>query len=57
VCEGVTPGDDPAAQRAVVEPWLEAGATWYNESMWELPRTQESVPALLARVRSGPPRV
>ncbi|MEX0781906.1 MAG: LLM class flavin-dependent oxidoreductase [Dehalococcoidia bacterium] len=57
VCEGVTPADAPAQQRAVLEPWVEAGATWYNESMWELPRTAESVPALLARVRSGPPRV
>lgn len=57
VAEGTTPTDDPAGQRAVVERWGEAGATWYNEAMWELPRTAESVPAVLARVRSGPPQV
>jgi alkanesulfonate monooxygenase SsuD/methylene tetrahydromethanopterin reductase-like flavin-dependent oxidoreductase (luciferase family) len=57
VCEQTTPGDDVAGQRAVVEPWVEAGATWYNEANWMLEKNAEGVATLLRRVRSGPPRV
>ncbi|HEX6797119.1 MAG TPA: LLM class flavin-dependent oxidoreductase, partial [Ktedonobacterales bacterium] len=32
IMEGETPGDDPAAGAAIVRPWAEAGATWWNES-------------------------
>lgn len=56
VVEGETPGDDGAAQRAVVEPWEQAGATWYNESMWQVPDTRARLDAILTRVRQGPPR-
>ncbi len=57
VCEGETPGGDAAGTRAVVEPWVEAGATWYNEAMWQLPREPESLLAVRTRIEQGPPRV
>lgn len=56
VVEGETPGDDRAAQRAVIEPWEQAGATWYNEAMWQLPDTPDKLDRILTRVRQGPPR-
>ena len=54
VVEGRTPGDDPARAAEVVGPWAEAGATWWLEAMWEAPNGWDD---LLARVRSGPPRL
>ncbi|HMQ30304.1 MAG TPA: LLM class flavin-dependent oxidoreductase [Chloroflexaceae bacterium] len=51
VVEGVTPGDDPAAARAVLAPWAEAGATWWLESMWTAPDAE----AVRRRVEAGPP--
>jgi alkanesulfonate monooxygenase SsuD/methylene tetrahydromethanopterin reductase-like flavin-dependent oxidoreductase (luciferase family) len=57
VVEGKTPGQDAAGQRAVVEPWAQAGATWYNEANWELANNAESVARIVERIRQGPPRV
>ena len=51
VVEGRTP-PDPAQATATVAPWIDAGATWWLEAMWEGPNTYAD---LLARVRSGPP--
>lgn len=51
--EGVTPGDDPEQARAIVQPWAEAGATWWIESMWG----EYTVADLRDRVKEGPPRV
>ena len=53
VVEGTTPGDDPAAGAAKVQPWIEAGATWWIEAMWE---TMDDPAAVLARIQQGPPR-
>lgn len=53
VIEGTTPGDDPDKWRELVQPYAEAGATWWIEAQWTAP-DQESV---LERVRQGPPRV
>jgi hypothetical protein len=47
-----TPGDDPAAARAVVEPLAAAGMTWWTESLE--PR-RGSLQELRTRVRQGPP--
>jgi hypothetical protein len=49
---GETPGDDPAAARAVVEPLAAAGMTWWTESLE--PR-RGSLQELRTRVRQGPP--
>lgn len=36
-------------------PWAAAGATWWMESWWTLPRDQDGQAELKRRVRSGPP--
>jgi hypothetical protein len=54
VMEGRTPGDDREQARAIVRPFAEAGATWWNEAMWSAPNTPEDV---RARIRQGPPRL
>ena len=53
VIEGSTPVDDGSAAAALVEPYAEAGATWWIEANWEHP-TVESV---RRRIAAGPPRV
>ncbi len=54
VMEGRTPGDDRASARATVQPFIEAGITWWNEAMWTEPNAPEDV---RARIRQGPPRI
>jgi alkanesulfonate monooxygenase SsuD/methylene tetrahydromethanopterin reductase-like flavin-dependent oxidoreductase (luciferase family) len=53
VVEGVTPLDGEAA-RAVVQPFREAGATWWIEADWSGRATVES---LRNRIEAGPPGV
>jgi hypothetical protein len=53
IVEGTTPGKDRAAQRAAVQPWAEAGATWWIEAMWE---TEGDLAPVLERLRAGPPQ-
>jgi hypothetical protein len=50
IWEGATPGDDSAAARAVVQPWADAGATWWLESRWA------DGAEMRTRLRAGPPR-
>jgi alkanesulfonate monooxygenase SsuD/methylene tetrahydromethanopterin reductase-like flavin-dependent oxidoreductase (luciferase family) len=54
VIEGVTPGDDRSAAAAIVGPLAESGASWWIESMWEVPN---EVDDLRRRIRQGPPIV
>jgi hypothetical protein len=54
VMEGRTPGDGREGACAVVRPFAEAGATWWNEAMWSAPNAPEDV---RARIRQGPPRL
>jgi hypothetical protein len=53
VQEGETPGDDLEQARAIVRPYAEAGATWWNESRWSFPPIKE----LRKRIQQGPPRI
>jgi hypothetical protein len=54
VCEGTTPTDDPVAGAEQVQPWQEAGATWWIESDWSVAR--EAVRDYAAeRLSAGPP--
>jgi hypothetical protein len=53
IAEGVTDGTDSAADAANVEPYREAGATWWIESQWDEKTTPDF---LLNRIRQGPPR-
>jgi hypothetical protein len=57
ISEGQTPGNDPEAAAAVVKPWAEAGATWWNETLWSAPLGEEGIQQTLARIRQGPPRL
>jgi alkanesulfonate monooxygenase SsuD/methylene tetrahydromethanopterin reductase-like flavin-dependent oxidoreductase (luciferase family) len=50
---GSSSADDPAQARAHVEPYSEAGATWWIEFV--LPSAGEEAEAL-ARIKQGPPR-
>ena len=58
--EGETPGDDPERASAIVQPFAEAGSTWWLETLWGAaervwePATQARI---RARVEQGPPAV
>jgi len=52
VTEGTSSADDPEAASAKVEPWIEAGATWWMEADWR----GATVESLRRRILSGPPR-
>jgi hypothetical protein len=54
VVEGKTPGDDREQGCAVVQPWIDAGATWWLEAMWSMPQTE--LERVRERIRQGPPR-
>ncbi len=53
VVGGHSPGDDPAKAQAHVEPYIEAGATWWSELV--LPEPGEGDRAL-TRIKQGPPQ-
>ena len=52
IVEGETPGDDREAAQAIIQPWDEAGVTWWLETRWS---DRESDVAQ-ERIRQGPPR-
>jgi alkanesulfonate monooxygenase SsuD/methylene tetrahydromethanopterin reductase-like flavin-dependent oxidoreductase (luciferase family) len=52
--EGVTPADDAAAARDAVAPWGEAGATWWIDGDWSVPRDEVRAYAE-HRLSAGPP--
>jgi hypothetical protein len=52
IVENTTPGNDPSAASAKVWPWIEAGATWWVESMW----AEQDSEKWLQRLRQGPPK-
>lgn len=51
---GTTPGDDPAHAAEVVQPYAEAGATWWTE---RINTSRGSLDAMRDRIRQGPPRL
>lgn len=51
IVEGVTGSDGGDT----VRPWIEAGATWWLEANWMVPR-EDAVRASRERLRAGPPR-
>ena len=55
VVEGETSGDKPEEAADVVRPFAQAGATWWLETRWELPRTAEGEQSVAQRVSQGPP--
>ena len=53
IVENTSPGDDPLAAAAKVRPWIEAGATWWIESMWG----EKEPEKWRQRIRQGPPKL
>lgn len=53
VHEGRTPGDDRQKAVEQVQPYVEAGITWWVESMWSAPNSVEDV---RTRIQQGPPK-
>lgn len=56
VVEGQTPASDRARAAAQVQPWIDAGATWWIEAMWGIEAGADAVAVLRERVAAGPPR-
>jgi hypothetical protein len=54
VVEGRTPGSKPREAASIVQEWADAGATWWNEAMWD---AMDNPEAVRERVRQGPPRI
>ena len=52
VVGGKTAGLDAAQMEEKLNPWVEAGATWWMETLYDLPGEER-----LARLRQGPPRL
>jgi alkanesulfonate monooxygenase SsuD/methylene tetrahydromethanopterin reductase-like flavin-dependent oxidoreductase (luciferase family) len=55
VIEGETPGDDRERAASIVRPWAEAGATWWIEARWKVPRNAEGLQVVRQRIQQGPP--
>ncbi|MGZ4472295.1 MAG: LLM class flavin-dependent oxidoreductase [Nocardioidaceae bacterium] len=56
ISEGETPADDSARAASVVQPWAEAGCTWWLESRWEMPHHgDERMGQVRKRLLAGPP--
>jgi hypothetical protein len=51
IVEGTTPGSDLRQAVEIVTPWIEAGATWWLEAMWEQPDLE----LVKERIFQGPP--
>ena len=52
VQEGRTPGADRAAGAAQIAPYIQAGITWWLETLWEPPNGPDDI---RSRARQGPP--
>ncbi len=57
IVEGHTPGDDQATARSIIQPWIEAGATWWIEALWPAPDQPADPDGLVRRIKQGPPRL
>lgn len=56
VAEGATPAD-PSEAATVVQPWIDAGATWWIEALWVAPEGEDHDALVLERLHAGPPVV
>jgi hypothetical protein len=53
IMEGQTPGDDPQAAANIINPYTQAGVTWWIEALWETPDLEQ----VQTRLRQGPPKL
>jgi alkanesulfonate monooxygenase SsuD/methylene tetrahydromethanopterin reductase-like flavin-dependent oxidoreductase (luciferase family) len=55
IAQGETPGD-PAEAWSVVQPWADAGCTWWLETRWDMPHhLPERMRQVRDRLAAGPP--
>jgi hypothetical protein len=57
IVEGRSPGGDPVKAGETVRPWVEAGATWWTETMWNAMDDTDVIQKAMKRIRQGPPRM
>jgi alkanesulfonate monooxygenase SsuD/methylene tetrahydromethanopterin reductase-like flavin-dependent oxidoreductase (luciferase family) len=65
VHSGATPGDNPTQAAEMIQPYVEAGVTWWIEPVdpwrfgwsYEVPWAPEATLLIRERVRQGPPRI
>ena len=58
VLEGITSGDDPLAGGETLQPYAEAGATWWIEAVWHyFYKYPDEVEPLRERILQGPPEL
>ena len=65
VHSGATPGNDPAQAAALIDPYVEAGVTWWIEPIdpwrfgwsYEVPWDPQATVLMRERVRQGPPKL
>ena len=58
IADGETPADDPSGAAAQVQPWSQAGATWWLETRWGMPDTQDDRNRQMTeRLAAGPPKL
>jgi alkanesulfonate monooxygenase SsuD/methylene tetrahydromethanopterin reductase-like flavin-dependent oxidoreductase (luciferase family) len=56
VADGETPAEDPAAARAEVAGWDQAGCTWWLETRWGVQEDlSDRMRAMRERIEAGPP--
>ena len=56
VLEGDTPGEDDEKAAAIVQPYAEAGATWWIEAVWKLfYEFPGDLDIIRKRIQQGPP--
>lgn len=53
VWEGETPGDDRDRAAEIIQPFIDAGITWWMETRW----LTDDIDAIRTRIRQGPPRI
>lgn len=54
ILEGSTPGDDPDGALAIVQPFADAGTTWWLEAVYDAPGGFEG---MRKRILQGPPKI
>ena len=57
IWEGQTPGENREKAVSHIQPWVEAGITWWIESMWPSPDFHPTLEDVRIRIQQGPPRV
>lgn len=55
IVEGTTPGNDLQKAKEIIQPWEDAGATWWLEALWSAPHTAKGLITVRKRIELGPP--